>query len=171
MDWTFPYNADTFRTLDVQERNPTRFAEVMATLHGKNCGTLRDGSPWPCRVHKYFVSPAEPFQGMWMATRQQFYKYMAHPYWNKTGALTAPLHLSRQFGYPERSNSIYILIDIPDGYVSTCMVPLIYTGTGAAQLALVADVEHLRNGYSNDGDMTEHGKLPLVNALQALGRM
>lgn len=103
-----------------------------------------------------------------MATRKQLYKYMAHPYWNKTKALQATLNLSRGFGYPERSNSLNILIDVPTGYVSTCMVPFIYTGAGYA-LASVANVEHMRNGYSSDRGLTEHGKLPLVSALDTLG--
>lgn len=166
LDWTFPYNITTFQIFDVQKSNPARYVEVAARLQGMDCGALRDGSAWPCRVHKHFVSPNEPFQGMWMATRKQLEKYMAHPYWNKTEALHAPLHLSRGFGYPERSNSMNILIDVREGYESTCMVPVTFSSIGYATLSGVANIEHLRNGYSTDGNLTKHGKLPVAHALE-----
>ena len=116
------------------------------------CGHLRNGSSWPCQVHQQYVSPREPFQGMWMASRRQLASFMAHSYWNKEAALNATIPVP--FGYPERSNGMNILVNVPYCYLSNCMVPLIYLegkveeGKSRARLAPIAEVEHMPNGYS-----------------------
>jgi hypothetical protein len=77
---------------------------------------------------------------------------MAHSYWNKEAALNATIPVP--FGYPERSNGMNILVNVPYCYLSNCMVPLIYLegkveeGKSRARLAPIAEVEHMPNGYS-----------------------
>lgn len=121
---------------------------------GKHCGTLRNGTPWQCQVHTRFYSPEYPFQGMWISTIKQLQVYMKSPYWQKNTAISARLPLKHAWGYPERSNSLNILIRIPSGCTSSCMVP--YTViNGKPQLEAVAAVEHMRNGYSHEKGLVE----------------
>jgi hypothetical protein len=177
-DWTHPVPVNEVNSIDGQNLNPSAYENVSARVKGLDCGTLRDGTPWECTVHRHFISPAEPFQGMWMATRKQLETYMSHPYWNKVTAVDAELNLERWWGYPERSNSLNILIDRPPHLQSSCMVPYVRAGSAANLglskyrlwstrvtwvLAPVATVEHLRNGYSATD--SPHGKLPVKNAL------
>jgi hypothetical protein len=167
LDWTMPLVLTNKNTVDAylkEKATSTKTSLRTGSLFG--CGCLRDGSLWPCQVHRHFLSPEEPFQGMWIATRTQLARYMEHPYWNKEQALAAKLAVD--FGYPERSNSLNIFIDVPSGFTSSCMVPFYYTLYGTrASLTAVGSVEHMRNGYSsNSGNRL--GKLPVEEALVVL---
>ena len=164
LDWKFSHNITKFPLLDISKTNPSGYEDLVRRTRGFACGILRNGSSWPCTPHRYYVSPQLPFQGMWIATRRRLDLYMAHSYWNKTEALKAQLHVVPDFGYPERSNSLNILIDIPDGYMSTCLVPCTEEGREEFVLASVANVEHLRNGYSSEKG-SDHGKLDATKAI------
>jgi hypothetical protein len=89
---------------------------------------------------------------MWIATREQLALFMAHPYWGKENALNAIISPQMVLGYPERSTAMNLLINVPDGYLSNCMVPFVISdkegGESNPRLPLVAGVEHMRNGYS-----------------------
>jgi hypothetical protein len=89
---------------------------------------------------------------MWIATREQLTLFMAHPYWGKESALNATLSPQMVLGYPERSTAMNLLINVPEGYLSNCMVPYLSSGKEGEEhkptLPLVAGVEHMRNGYS-----------------------
>ena len=154
MDWTStPLRLTYKNTLNLSLN--ADFARVQARLQDAGrcgCGKHRDGSPWPCQVHGFYLTPLQPYQGMWMATRTQLAFFMAHPYWVKEEALNATLARDMVMGYPERSTVMNLLINVPEGYLSNCMVPYLPGGKeGAIQepsLPLVAGVEHMRNGYS-----------------------
>ena len=151
-DWMVPVQLTEGNLLHLGG-TPT-YAEVSERLKKSalaHCGLLRDGSTWPCQVHQHYVSPGQPFQGMWMANRAQLERFMAHPYWHKEGALNATLPVP--FGYAERTNGVHMFVQVPEGYLTNCMVPLVYRegdiGEGSrARLAPIAGVRHMRNGYT-----------------------
>ena len=114
----------------------------------------------PTCSHTNFVSPDFPFQGLWIATRPQLKVFMNHPYWTKTGSLNSKQQFVDLFGYPEKSNSLNIMINVPSGYRSTCMVPVINR-----TISPLAFVSHMRNAYS---DYSPNPRLSSVNANHAI---
>lgn len=120
----------------------------------------------PCVVHKDYLSPPEPFQGMWIATTKQLAKYMQHRYWSKQTGSRAILPPGYDWGYPERTNSLNILMDIPDNCYSRCMVPFTPSkgGDEAPLLSAAAVVHHMRNGYSAKMD-SKHGKIVFTSVV------
>jgi hypothetical protein len=124
-DWMVPVQLKDENTLRVVDTPAYKqVSERLKKSPRALCGHLRNGLSWPCQVHQQYVSPREPLQGMWMASRRQLASFMAHPYWNKESALNTTIPVP--FGYPERSNGMNILINVPTGYLSNCTVPLIY---------------------------------------------
>ncbi|TFJ88088.1 hypothetical protein NSK_000442 [Nannochloropsis salina CCMP1776] len=91
---------------------------------------------------------------MWMATRAQLARFMAHPYWKKEITSTTTLAADMGMGYPERTAVMNLLINVPEGFRSICMVPFILSDQGDGilkpTLPSVARVEHMRNGYSSE---------------------
>ena len=79
LDWKEPVSLSAHnRQLDVKMANSIKFHEVQSRSK-KHSGTSVDG--WGLAVvHRYFLGPVEPFQGMWIATRKQLVAYMASPY-------------------------------------------------------------------------------------------
>ena len=163
LDWIAPLQVlSDGRPLDVLKENALGYSAVADRVKTLQCNSkARNELNQSCKLHQYFVSPMKPFQGMWVATRHQLQRFMEHPLWNKTEALKADIPL--YFGYPERSSSVNILVDVPAGYRSSCMVP--YDGPSAQPLlSLEASIDHMRNGYSSSPD-TKHGKLTIKHAL------
>ena len=151
LDWMVPVQLTEGNLLHVA--NTSAWVKVSNRLQEgtlRRCGRLRNGSTWLCQVHQHYVSPGEPFQGIWMASRAQLERFMAHPYWHKESALNAPLPVP--FRDPERSNAMLMFVQVPEGYLTNCMVPLVYRGDigegSRARLAPVAGVRHMRNGYT-----------------------
>ncbi|EWM22808.1 hypothetical protein Naga_100178g6 [Nannochloropsis gaditana] len=146
-----------------------RIQERLKKQPALRCGRHRDKTQWTCGVHDRFVSPTEPYQGMWMATRAQLARFMAHSFWIKEMALNATLAADMIMGYPERSTVMNLLINVPEGFRSNCMVPFVlsdqYDGVLKPILPLVARVEHMRNGYSPD-TTTPLGKTHLQVAIK-----
>jgi len=164
MDWVEPVSVEVHgRSIDVSVENPSTYEEVSRRVAGRMCGPIREGGKSrPCTVHRYFLNPTRPFQGMWIATRKQLDAYIASPYWEKMSALFADVQLE-DFDYPERSNSLHILVNVPNGYPTSCMVPYLRDGD-RFKLAPGAEVYHMRNGYSTD-PLSRHGKLEVNSAL------
>lgn len=172
MDWSvtplYMTNKNIFdATLNADyARVQARLKDAAAPCH---CGKHRDGSSWPCQVHDRYVQPLQPYQGMWMATRAQLALFMAHPFWIKEKALVATLARDMIMGYPERSTVMNLLINVPEGFASNCMVPFVLSDKSGEQpkpiLPSVARVEHMRNGYSSDLE-TPLGKTPVEVAMQ-----
>ena len=190
LDWIKPLNLNKANVLDVQiektgsiHGQPTGQPMALSAEGGIDrsksealCGklTLRDGLPWSCAPHKWYILPEYPFQGMWAASRTQLDAFMKHPFWKEENALRA--NLSRPLGYPERSNGMNLFINVEPGLTSACAVPIVLKkrfshGSPAAvgllgsevSLAPVSAVEHMRNGYS--GGRFGHGKLPVDQAV------
>lgn len=44
-----------------------RVQDHLRNVSSCRCGKHRDGSLWPCRVPDHYLTPADPFQGMWIA--------------------------------------------------------------------------------------------------------
>lgn len=167
LDWIEPVTVESHgKTLDMVLADPSKLDEVNRRIEHRYCGSIRDGlGPWHCKVHRHFLNPIRPFQGMWMATRKQLAAYMRSPYWKKESALQADIALP--FGYPERSNSLNILVNVPIEYTSSCMVPYAHLNGSARHPVLVpeAEVYHMRNGYSSDPSF-RNAKLKLEDALR-----
>lgn len=152
LDYSSPLNINSENMLDMSQN--TDFLRVQRRVKaqsGCSCGKHRNGTPWTCGVHDRFVSPTEPFQGMWMASRTQLVHFMAHQFWNKDTSLHDHT-IAKGFGYPERSTVMNLLVNVPEGLRSSCMVPFIisdeYDGVLKPILPVVGRVEHMRNGYS-----------------------
>lgn len=149
LDWSSPLQLDYSNTLNVTyNADYARVQDRLQKASDCRCGKHRDGTLWPCRVHAYYLTPAAPFQGMWIASREQLLSFMAHPYWKKEDALKA--NLAYGMGYPERTTFMILAVNVPAGYQSSCMVPFVFSDkeTGLS-LPAVAEVEHMRNGYSS----------------------
>lgn len=151
LDWTRPLDLTYENTLNVTHKMD--YARVRDRLRNASicrCGEHRDGTPWPCRVHDNYFAPSQPYQGMWMASRAQLASFIAHPYWTKEGASNGSIDFI--IGYPERTTFMNLVVNVPTAYRSSCMVPYIFSdseGEGRkASLPVVAEVEHMRNGYS-----------------------
>ncbi|EWM29058.1 hypothetical protein Naga_100024g48 [Nannochloropsis gaditana] len=131
-----------------------RLQERLRKQPALDCGKHHDKTRWSVGVHDRFISPTYPYQGMWMATRAQLARFMAHPYWKKKIASTATLPAGMGMGYPERTTVMNLLINVPEGFRSNCMVPFILSDQGDGilkpTLPSVARVEHMRNGYSSE---------------------
>jgi hypothetical protein len=168
LDWKQPVSIKSRgQPLDVTVANPLTFQSVTNRVANRSCGFIRIGlGPWVCVVHRHFLNPTQPFQGMWAATKKQLNAYMSSPYWRKESALAIKIPFG--FGYPERSNSLNILVNVPAIYDSSCMVPFTYAQESKAHPALLpeAEVYHMRNGYSTNPG-SSHGKLKVSDALQA----
>lgn len=134
LDWVQPLKMSNARTLDshILEMHPFQ--------------------------HRRFLEPRQPFQGMWVANKDQLARFVRHPFWSIQGALSAPI-----WGYAEKSNSVNLLISVPPGHHTSCMVP--YENEPTPRLAPLAKVIHLRNGYSSE-PKSRHGKLKMELALQ-----
>lgn len=149
LDWASPLNLTCESTLNMSRKvDYARVRDRIQNASPSHCGKRRDGTP--CRVHQYYFPPRYPFQGMWMASRAQLVSFMEHPYWTKEGAINAEIDFL--MGYPERTTFMNLVINVPTGYRSSCMVPFILSdseGEGRkARIPVVAEVEHMRNGYS-----------------------
>lgn len=107
-------------------------------------------------------------QGMWIATAAQLRRFMQQPIWRKEGALALDtrsyLHIDGirnddDWGYPECSASIAVLgglVEVPQhrpSAPSSCMVPFLRENNGRAITAELARVDHLRNAYSDFGNI------------------
>jgi hypothetical protein len=154
LDYHSPLKISSENMLDMSQN--TDFLRVQRRVNaqsGCSCGKHRNGTPWTCAVHDLFVSPTTPFQGMWMASRSQLVRFMAHQFWSKDASLN-DLNITKGFGYPERSTVMNLLINVPEGLRSGCMVPFVisdeYDGVPKPILPVVGRVEHMRNGYSID---------------------
>lgn len=179
----YEHGIDTCVRARVDVASSAAYTTLAQRLQGKACGRLPNGTAMPCRMHRHFVSPSFPFQGMWIATKPQLQRFMSLPMWDKQGALqagpwgdnmTAKMRRPRDnwgWGYPERSASIAIHGGLVETrrkrrsargrkeMTTSCMVPY-SPGTlnAPARLAPLARVEHLRNAYSNWGNIRlEHG--------------
>lgn len=166
-DWRTPVKLTHENTINVT--HTLDFARVQNRLQNAphcHCGKHRDGAPWPCRVHDNYVSPTDPFQGIWMASRAQLVSFMAHPFWEKDAVYDAKLKFD--MGYPERTTFMNLMINVPTGYRSNCMVPLVPNdeigGLRNFSLPLVAGIEHMRNRYSSMPN-TRLGKLHVEEAI------
>ena len=135
LDWKGPLHLHKANVLDVLVKNT-------GSVHGRSmalsaeggadrsksealCGklTLRDGTPWSCAPHKWYILPEYPFQGMWAASRAQLDAFMRHPFWKEENALKA--NISYSLGYPERSNGMNLFINVEPGLISACAVPIV----------------------------------------------
>lgn len=99
MDWTSILRLTHDNTLDLSLS--AEYARVQARLQDAGtcgCGKHRDGSPWPCQVHDRFLSPQQPYQGLWIASRAQLAFSKAHPYWRKEEALNATTTIDNNLG-------------------------------------------------------------------------
>jgi hypothetical protein len=87
---------------------------------------------------------------------------MAHPYWIQEMALKAILADDMYMGNPERTTVMNLMVNVPEGFRSNCMVPLVLSDQGDGvmkpTLPSVARVEHMRNGNSPDPN-SRHGKI------------
>lgn len=75
--------------LDMLRDAPASFSAASRQLAGKVCGHLqgRKSTPLPCTLHRHFVAPDNPFQGLWVANRKQLDRFMQQPIWSKQAAL------------------------------------------------------------------------------------
>ena len=107
-----------------------------------------------------FVEPSEPFCGMWLASDAQLREFMAHPLWDKKGALAG--WSPHGGGYPERTTLMFQYVNVPVGHSTRAVLQY---NSKARMLEPRARVVHLRNGYSVlVYDVL--GKLPLAQAIQ-----
>ena len=86
---------------------------------------------------------AQPYMGMWLASHATLTKWMQHDFWDKDTALKADIEIG--LGYPERSNGMFMLIDVPKGFQTSNLVP--YDPIERVLLS-EARIFHERNGYS-----------------------
>jgi hypothetical protein len=86
-----------------------------------------------------------PFMGMWIATHERLKRYMSHPFWKKENLLQSNY---MEWGYAERSNSGLLWTDVPQGFLTTNLVP--YDPTRRILLP-IGHVSHERNAYSSKG--------------------
>ena len=93
------------------------------------------------------------YMGMWLASHATLTKWMQHAFWDQDSALKA--HTNPNFGYPERSNGMFMFIDVPEGFQTNYLVP--YDPVKCV-LHSEARVYHERNGYSTQPGSI-HGKL------------
>ena len=125
-------------------------------------------------AHRRYVQVTNPFQGLWLATRDQLVVFTRSSVWSKQGALkynTATIAEKdvselpgiimpwKDWGYPEKSNGMNLLIDVPRGYMTNNVVPVTRARKTSIKYILSprARVEHVRNGYS--GSEKLHGKI------------
>jgi hypothetical protein len=160
---------DEWRTLNLSQwdlkvdatvASPSRFRTVSNTYKGTTCTDPMLKRAWLCEPHRRFVQLPQPFQGMWIATRKTLESWLQHPFWDKAMSLEAHNHtelfrskasydLVESWGYPERSNAMPLVMNVPEGFHTTNVVPYILSPDGrGAHLSELALVEHLRNGYS-----------------------
>ena len=107
--------------------------------------------------HRHYLQMIEPYQGLWLATHAKLADFMKSIWWNKETALDAvvPSGIVAVGGYPERSTWGVQLFDVPQGFDTAMVVPY---DPESCTLSPLAEVSHLRNGYSHIED-TVHGKL------------
>mmetsp|Transcript_6346 Transcript_6346/g.18245 ORF Transcript_6346/g.18245 Transcript_6346/m.18245 type:complete len:432 (-) Transcript_6346:294-1589(-) len=110
---------------------------------------LREGPPL-CQ-HRHYISMHQPFMGMWLCTRAQLAQFTASPLWHKEVALAANLtdedNIVYTWNYPERSNAILQLANVPEGFYSASVVPY---DPELRILLPIGRVEHERNGYNRE---------------------
>ena len=95
----------------------------------------------------------QPYMGMWLASHATLNKWMQHDFWIKDIALKA--HIDIELGYPERSNGMLMLVDVPKGFHTSYLVPY---DPIAKVILPEARIFHERNGYATQ-PATLHGKL------------
>lgn len=169
LDWETKENLTESPTVDVMsvdKRSRARYLALSQQLRNEGCKQLASPVVQPCMssLHRHFVSPSFPFQGMWLLNKQQLSEFMQHPYWSHNASLHADLGRHNFWGIPERSNSVNMFVHVPKDYGTNCMVPYIPVGKQAAKvlrsyptayvevavkpkLPAMAEVKHLRNGY------------------------
>lgn len=139
LDWELKENVTSMQAIDVKTLTPLSNAAynmLHQQIAGKGCGYYPSGTSQPCNasLHRFFVSPTYPFQGMWIMTKQQLQEFMQHPYWTQAGSVAANLGKHRYWGYPERSNSVNLFLHVPHGYATNCMVPYVLPEPAAEQV-------------------------------------
>lgn len=103
---------------------------------------------------------------MWIANAEQLQRFMEHPFWNKMKALNHKMSMTglvgKRWGYPERSNSMNIFIDVPNGAPSKCMVPFSFSSNNVSYgyFSPLGRVDHLRNGYPGVGLLMDKVLMP-----------
>ena len=128
LDWSRPLQLDHQTTLNARAmRVMLRCRTISGTCLVATAGSTANCSLWPCRVPDHYLTPADPFQGMWMATREQLAFFMTHSYWEKEHALKA--HLEFGMEYPDRTTFMNLPVKMPTGYrYKQCEAPLLGLG-------------------------------------------
>jgi len=99
--------------------------------------------------HKHYIALAQTFMGMWLGTRSQLEKWISHPLWTKDFAANYNTTDGEGFviwQWPERSNAMLQLVDVPEGFVSANVIPW---DPVHKILLPIGRIEHERNGYWN----------------------
>eukprot|EP00667_Euglena_gracilis_P012411 EG_transcript_12744 len=162
------------RKLDAFAKDPRHFCAVAGRYSAWQCPQRRPRTHRPCAVHRHYVQVTNPFQGMWIQTREQVGRWMASPLWDIHKVLneTFPdiegmdgFYHPRIWGVPERSNAMPLVVGVPPGFGTNNVVPYRLGADGrTARLSMLAHVEHTRNGYALDPS-SAHSRLPYTRAL------
>lgn len=148
-DWVSPLKITAeVNLIDLKTKDQKNYEVIMERINGQVCGFLRNGSVCKCKLHHLFVSPDFHHQAMWVATKSQFAVFMALDPGHNYGA------------YKERASSIFSGIDIPDGFPTNCMLPVMPLNSNHTMWVLseLGGVEHMSQKESGG-----FGKLFLSN--------
>lgn len=149
-----PVLMDLFTRLNITSYSKTvHIAESSATCahSSDNRQETHTGSSSQLNVsschHTDYVQMIEPYQGMWIATHNTMTAFMRSDWWDKESALSAiiPVGIKAYGGYAERSTWGVQLFSIPEGFDTAMVVPY---DPSRNKLSRLAEIRHLRNGYS-----------------------
>ena len=147
MDMYTPLNITSYsKVVDVPD-NHTACRGSHSLRHSMQGFSLAMFNVKQAHYHRHYLQMIEPYQGLWLATHAKLADFMKSIWWDKETALNAviPSGIALVGGYPERSTWGVQLFDVPQGFETALVVPY---DPESCTLSPLAEVSHLRNGYS-----------------------